>query len=266
MFLLLYNITSPCISTPIYIFFHGLATVFQNFPTTIELPTDQSTRRPGRRSVLLAVLAATIVVYTIFSFSSHSESASNLLYGFATQASSSETSPIPSSTPSSTTPLSSDHFRDNTASATSLDSSSGSSSTHSTQVTPESSERPSCSLIKASMLYGAHKFAQLEQALEMHRRHSERWGCESRNLEQSLSGRKLYSKQYFLLSLLLLELSKPAEDRKQWVMQVSCESSYLFFSNMSRTVGGLMRTRYRSTRPSLRVPSCLRTTCRMCML
>ena len=68
------------------------------------------------------------------------------------------------------------------------------------------------------MLYGAHKFNQLEAALETHRRHAERWGWGFEKLEQDLTGRKLYSKHYFLLSTMLHELAKPAEQRAQWLM------------------------------------------------
>lgn len=68
------------------------------------------------------------------------------------------------------------------------------------------------------MLYGAHKFTQLEAALELHRRHSKRWGCGFESLKQDLTGRKLYSKHYFLLSIMLHELSQAAEERKQWLM------------------------------------------------
>jgi hypothetical protein len=66
------------------------------------------------------------------------------------------------------------------------------------------------------MLYGAHKFSQLEHALEVHRRHSERWGCGFECLDRDFTTRKLYSKHYFLLSNMLHELSKSEEERQQW--------------------------------------------------
>ncbi len=70
------------------------------------------------------------------------------------------------------------------------------------------------------MLYGDEDlvFAQREAALESHRRHSERWGCGFEILKRKLTGRKLYSKHYYLLSTLLRELAKPAEERRQWLM------------------------------------------------
>lgn len=68
------------------------------------------------------------------------------------------------------------------------------------------------------MLYGTHKFPQLEAALETHHRHSERWGCGFERLQQDLTSRKMYSKPYFLLSIMLREMAKPAEERMQCLM------------------------------------------------
>ena len=62
------------------------------------------------------------------------------------------------------------------------------------------------------MLYGAHKIAQLEEALEGHRHHSGRWGCGFESLDRDLTSRKLYSKHYFPLRNMLHELSKPEEE------------------------------------------------------
>jgi hypothetical protein len=75
-----------------------------------------------------------------------------------------------------------------------------------------------CSVKKVSMLYGAHKFAQLEQALENHQQHCIRWGCELESLDRDLTGRKLYSKHYFLMSKMLEELAKPEEERQIWLL------------------------------------------------
>lgn len=77
---------------------------------------------------------------------------------------------------------------------------------------------PRCSVTKVTMLYGAHKFSQLEDALEVHRRHSHRWGCGFESLDRDLTTRKLYSKHYFLLSKMPHELSKPEEERQQWLL------------------------------------------------
>ncbi|KAH9845367.1 galactosyl transferase GMA12/MNN10 family protein [Teratosphaeria destructans] len=85
-------------------------------------------------------------------------------------------------------------------------------------------DRPFCPLIKVSMLYGSHKFSQLEKALESHRRHCERWKCDFISLGQDLTNRRLYSKQYFLMSALLNEMAKPAEERKQWLMWVDADA------------------------------------------
>lgn len=80
------------------------------------------------------------------------------------------------------------------------------------------SSRPICSITKVSMLYGDHKFNQLEAALKSHRTHCERWGCDFKTLDRDLSDRKLYSKHYFLLSTLLHELSKPEGERQSWLL------------------------------------------------
>ena len=68
------------------------------------------------------------------------------------------------------------------------------------------------------MLYGAHKFEQLEQALDNHRQHCLRWGCEMESLDRDLTDRKLYSKHYFLLLKMLQELSKPEDERQEWLL------------------------------------------------
>lgn len=68
------------------------------------------------------------------------------------------------------------------------------------------------------MLCGAHKFSQLEDALEVHRRHSERWGYGFESLDRDVTTRKLYSKHYFLLLNMLHELSKAEEERQQWLL------------------------------------------------
>lgn len=78
--------------------------------------------------------------------------------------------------------------------------------------------KPSCGVTKVSMLYGSHKFAQLEAAQELHRTHSERWACGWVSLDRDISSRKLYSKHYILLSIMLQELAKPEESREKWLL------------------------------------------------
>jgi len=68
------------------------------------------------------------------------------------------------------------------------------------------------------MLYGAHKFIQLEHALESHHRHSQRWGCGFETLDRDLTSRKLYSKHYYLMLTMLHELAKPPEERQEWLL------------------------------------------------
>jgi hypothetical protein len=77
---------------------------------------------------------------------------------------------------------------------------------------------PRCSVTKVSMLYGAHKLPQLEDALKLHQHHSERWGCEFERLNYDLTPRKLYSKHYFLMLTMLRELSRPPEERQEWLL------------------------------------------------
>lgn len=77
---------------------------------------------------------------------------------------------------------------------------------------------PKCFVKKVSMLYGAHKFEQLEKALETHQQHCTRWGCELESLDRDLTGRKLYSKHYFLMSKMLEELARPEEERQKWLL------------------------------------------------
>lgn len=90
---------------------------------------------------------------------------------------------------------------------------------HQLQPTPDLEvEPPKCSVKKVSMLYGAHKFEQLEQALENHKKHCMRWGCGLEILDRDLTDRKLYSKHYFLLLKMLQELSKPEEERQEWLL------------------------------------------------
>ncbi|KAF2148188.1 glycosyltransferase family 34 protein [Myriangium duriaei CBS 260.36] len=92
------------------------------------------------------------------------------------------------------------------------------------QPTPVTSSHPKCSVTKVSMLYGGHKFSQLEDALAGHRRHGERWGCGFEELEYDVTTRKLYSKHYFLMSIMIRELAKPVNQRQQWLMWVDADS------------------------------------------
>lgn len=77
------------------------------------------------------------------------------------------------------------------------------------------------------MLYGSHKFSQLENALLSHKRHTERWGCKFEELEYDLTTGRLFSKQYFVMSTMLQELAKPEEERQQWLMWVDADSIVL---------------------------------------
>lgn len=94
------------------------------------------------------------------------------------------------------------------------------------RLTHRPAEQLHCSVTKVSMLYGDHQSTQMGQALESHRRHSERWGCGFELLEEELTERTLYSKHYFLLSMLLRELAKPKKQRKEWLLYVSHYEAY----------------------------------------
>lgn len=93
--------------------------------------------------------------------------------------------------------------------------------------TPLQPGHSKCSVTKLSMLYGTHVSPQLEHALLSHRRHSERWGCGFEVLERDLAGRKLFSKQYYLMSAMLRELAKPVEQRQEWLMWIDADSIIL---------------------------------------
>lgn len=152
-----------------------------------QIVSNRPARRAGRRSLAVAILAIVILIHTLYSWSSRSD-------------------------------LPSPPVRNSPESDTSLDPSPSIPEEQSPQDVPQAPELPPCTVTKVSMLYGAHKFPQLEAALESHRRHSERWHCGFESLGHDLSGRKLYSKHYFLLSTMLQEIAKPEEDRKQWLM------------------------------------------------
>jgi hypothetical protein len=68
------------------------------------------------------------------------------------------------------------------------------------------------------MLYDAHKFSQLEDALELHHRHSQRWGGAFEMLGRDFTSSKLYSRHYYLMLFTLRELSKLPEERQDWLL------------------------------------------------
>lgn len=77
------------------------------------------------------------------------------------------------------------------------------------------------------MLYGEHVYPQLERALVSHRQQSKRWGCGFEVLERGITTRSMFSKQYFLMSIMLRELAKPLEERQEWLMWSDADSIVL---------------------------------------
>lgn len=81
-------------------------------------------------------------------------------------------------------------------------------------VTPE--VPPSRKLAKVSMLYGSEN-TYYERALQSHQRHCERWGCTMYVLREEIAV-GYWNKPNYLLSHVLRELAKPAEQRLEWLM------------------------------------------------
>lgn len=149
----------------------------------------ESGRRTGRRTIPVAVFIVIVLVYCIHSLSLRFATPSSSPWRYA-QPIGAQTSTVVSTSSRADPPP---------------------------DPTP-APERPSCVVTKVSMLYGSHKYPQLEGAVDSHRRNSERWGCGFEELREDVTDRKLYSKHYFLLSTLLGELSQPPEQRQHWLM------------------------------------------------
>lgn len=71
---------------------------------------------------------------------------------------------------------------------------------------------------KVSMLYGETNH-MYERALASHERHGKRWGYPMHILRQDISV-GFWNKPSYLLSLVISELTKPAGERKEWLMYV----------------------------------------------
>lgn len=71
-------------------------------------------------------------------------------------------------------------------------------------------------IAKASMLYGQYNNLY-ERALRSHARHAQRWGYPMHVLRHDISV-GFWSKPTYLLSLVLQELRKPAEERVDWLL------------------------------------------------
>lgn len=170
----------------------------------MEIPTHRRNRAAGRRSLLVALLITCVVATYLLSTPSRWKL-------------------VPSNTLTTPTPQPESVAKELAHAHVEPESSRPETTrTHPThQPLPSALSQaipPLCRVKKVSMLYGAHRFKQLEDALDLHHQHSDRWGCAFETLDRDLTNRKLYSKHYFLLSLMLQELAKPEEHRQKWLM------------------------------------------------
>ncbi|KAL6229312.1 hypothetical protein BDW75DRAFT_235307 [Aspergillus navahoensis] len=75
---------------------------------------------------------------------------------------------------------------------------------------------------KASMLYGPRN-ALYERALQSHRRHAQKWGYGMEVLQNEIvTG--YWNKPSYLLALVIRELSRPVNERVEWLMWVDADS------------------------------------------
>ena len=73
-------------------------------------------------------------------------------------------------------------------------------------------------ITKASMLYGPRNVFY-ERALQTHRRHAQKWGYGMEVLQNEIA-KGYWNKPSYLLALLIRELSKPVNERVEWLMYV----------------------------------------------
>ena len=70
-------------------------------------------------------------------------------------------------------------------------------------------------ITKVSVVYGQPN-ARYEGAIRSHQRHADRWGYDLQVLRQEIVG-GVWDKVSYLLSLVLQELAKPPEERREWL-------------------------------------------------
>ncbi|KID76190.1 galactosyl transferase GMA12/MNN10 family protein, partial [Metarhizium brunneum ARSEF 3297] len=88
---------------------------------------------------------------------------------------------------------------------------------------PKSSNVPSSHKVaKVSMLYGP-KNSLYERAIQSHERHAARWGYPMLVLRQDIAA-GFWNKPTYLLTAVVNELSKPADERIEWMMWVDADS------------------------------------------
>jgi hypothetical protein len=73
-------------------------------------------------------------------------------------------------------------------------------------------------IAKVSMLYGETNH-MYERALRSHERHGKKWGYPMHILREDISV-GFWNKPSYLISLVISELTKPAEERIEWLMYV----------------------------------------------
>lgn len=73
-------------------------------------------------------------------------------------------------------------------------------------------------ITKASMLYGPRNVIY-ERALQTHRRHAQKWGYGMEVLQNEIA-KGYWNKPSYLLALVIRELSKPVNERVEWLMYV----------------------------------------------
>lgn len=82
---------------------------------------------------------------------------------------------------------------------------------------PKSSNVPSSHRVaKVSMLYGRPN-SLYERAIQSHERHAARWGYPMLVLRQDIAA-GFWNKPTYLLTAVVNELSKPADERIEWMM------------------------------------------------
>ncbi|KAL4984894.1 hypothetical protein BDW68DRAFT_180210 [Aspergillus falconensis] len=77
-------------------------------------------------------------------------------------------------------------------------------------------------ITKVSMLYGPRN-AFYERALQSHRRHAQKWGYGMEVLQNEIAT-GYWNKPSYLLALVIRELSRPVNERVEWLMWVDADS------------------------------------------
>ncbi|KAL4753661.1 hypothetical protein BDW72DRAFT_190869 [Aspergillus terricola var. indicus] len=77
-------------------------------------------------------------------------------------------------------------------------------------------------ITKASMLYGPRNVIY-ERALQTHRRHAQKWGYGMEVLQNEIAT-GYWNKPSYLLALVIRELSRPVNERVEWLMWVDADS------------------------------------------